>query len=739
MKKSILIFTLLFVNIISNSQSWTQIEKIVASDRDAGDYFGQSVSISGDYAVIGSPYENHDTAGNNWISEAGSAYIYEKNSSGSWIQVQKIVASDRATDDRFGWQVSISGDYIIVGTLAEDENEIGGNTMIDAGSAYIFKRNSLGIWNQTQKIVASDRASNDQFGRSVSISANTIIVGAQSEDHDVNGLNYMYSSGSVYVFELDSSGIWSQTQKIVASDRASYASFGWSVSIFNHTIVVGAQGAKRNVAGTSTSSMIDAGAAYFFEKNSTGAWTQTQKVVASDRYPGDIFGYSVSLSNNYAVISAVGEDHDLNGLNQLSLSGSAYIFKRDSLGNWNETQKIIASDRASGDQFGKSVSISGNTIIVGSRRESEDTAGLYTITSAGSAYIFKIDSTGNWSESQKIVAQDRGLGDEFGISVSISGNTIVVGSYLEDEDLSGGNTLLNPGSAYIFSNILCSDSYDTLQINACNSYLWPQNSVIYNTTGIYYDTLSNQAGCDSLISLDLSIYYSSSSNISTTSCGDYYWVQTGFIYNSSGTYSDTITNPAGCDSIITLNLIVSPKPTVTSQPVNRTIGVGNNVQFNVIASGSLLNYKWQQNNGTGFINLSNFGIFSGVNTDTLKISGVNSSLHQNGYRCILADSNSCQDTSQVGLLFVETTGFDEKEINKEFVIYPNPTQSILNINTDILYSNIEIINTLGQVVFESGEINEINLSNFRAGIYFIYLKNKKGNILKVNKFIKKTK
>ncbi|MEZ4825086.1 MAG: FG-GAP repeat protein [Bacteroidia bacterium] len=135
------------------------MQKIVAPDRKAFDWFGYSVAISGDYAVVGAQREGDDILSGSAILSSGSAYIFY-NQAGTWTQVQKIVASDRAPSDFFGYSVAISGDYVVVGAESEDEDASGGNTLDRAGSAYLFY-NQAGTWTQVQKIVASDRETTD--------------------------------------------------------------------------------------------------------------------------------------------------------------------------------------------------------------------------------------------------------------------------------------------------------------------------------------------------------------------------------------------------------------------------------------------------------------------------------------------------------------------------------------------------------------------------------------------------
>ena len=150
----------------------------------------------------------------------GSAYIFEKTGIEDWTFVQKINNSDQDDYDRFGWSVAIDGNMAIIGAYAEDEDASDANTMARAGSAYIFQRGGDGVWTEMQKIVASDRTADDEFGWSVDISDSTVIVGAHHEGHNAAGGEYEYHAGSAYVFDLGLDGIWTQSQKIVGSDRA---------------------------------------------------------------------------------------------------------------------------------------------------------------------------------------------------------------------------------------------------------------------------------------------------------------------------------------------------------------------------------------------------------------------------------------------------------------------------------------------------------------------------------------
>jgi hypothetical protein len=292
------------------------------------------------------------------------------------------------------------------------------------GSAYIFVR-SEGIWSQQQKLTASDGATGDHFGSGTSMSGdgNTVVVGAYGDDIGSNT-----NQGSAYIF-VRSGGVWSQQQKLTASDGAEYDYFGMSVSISGdgNSLLVGA-------LGDDIGSNINQGSAYIFVR-SDGVWSQQQKLTASDGISGNHLGSGTSMSGdgNTVVIGAYDDN---------TYKGSAYVFVRSG-GVWSQQQKLTASDGISGNHFGSWTSMSGdgNTVVVGAY---DDDIG--SNTNQGSAYVF-VRSGGVWSQQQKLTASDGAEYDYFGMSVSISGdgNSILVGAL---DDNIGSN--LEQGSAYVF-------------------------------------------------------------------------------------------------------------------------------------------------------------------------------------------------------------------------------------------------------------------------------------------------
>lgn len=271
---------------------WTEVAKLTALDGASGDYFGSSVSISGDYIVVGA-YGNDDSG-----SYSGSAYVFERSGS-DWTEVAKLTAPGAAANDSFGKEVAISGSTLVVGAQGDDDK---GSS---SGSVFVYERGTA-TWGLVSKLTAIDGASNDYFGQALSIDAGRLIVGAYGNSDNGSG------SGSAYVFEL-SAGEWEEIAKLTAPDAAGGDNFGISVAIVGEYAVVGAYGHDDN--GT------DAGVAYLYQRNVLDEWVYVTTFSASDGADGDNFGESVDISHGYIVIGAMWHD----GLTLLD-PGAAYVF-----------------------------------------------------------------------------------------------------------------------------------------------------------------------------------------------------------------------------------------------------------------------------------------------------------------------------------------------------------------------------------------------------------------------------
>ncbi len=384
----------------------TDEQKLIASDGASSVFFGTSVAVSGSTIVVGAPF---DSVGGNFIQ--GSAYVFNRQGE-SWVETQKLTASDGTRSDLFGFSVAVSGSTIVVGAQTD---QIGDNP--GQGAAYVFNRHG-GSWVETQKLTSSDGKTNDLFGNAVAISGSTIVVNAIGRGRGGN-----VGQGAAYVFNHQG-GSWVETQKLTVSDGAAGDQFGWSIAVSSATIVVGAPSADD--FGT-----LGQGAAYIFNRLG-GSWVETQKLTASDGVTGDHFGWSVAAANSTIVVGAV-----TNRISDPFSRGAAYVFNRQGR-SWVETQKLTASDETINNFFGWSVAISGSTIVAGA------IFNIAGITNQGAAYVFNRQD-GSWVETQKLAASDGASNDRFGWSVSISDSTIVVGA---PNDNIGNN--IDQGSAYVF-------------------------------------------------------------------------------------------------------------------------------------------------------------------------------------------------------------------------------------------------------------------------------------------------
>ena len=311
--------------------------KLLASDKGGGDLFGYSVAIEGNTMVVGAYKEDYN--------DKGAVYVYTK-SGNTWSESQKLLASDKVGGDEFGRSVAIEGNTIVVGAHYENSDGKSNN-----GAVYVFTK-SGNTWSQSQKLLASDKDSSDWFGRSVAIEGNTMVVGANGEDSDGKTRN-----GAVYVY-TKSGNTWSESQKLLASDKDSDDWFGDSVAIEGNTMVVGAL--YEDSVGKNNN-----GAVYVFTNNNN-TWSESQKLLASDKDGGDLFGSSVAIEGNTMVVGAYGEDSD--GKNS---NGAVYVFTNNN-NTWSQSQKLLASDKDSYDFFGYSVAIEGNTMVVGAYGEDSD-------------------------------------------------------------------------------------------------------------------------------------------------------------------------------------------------------------------------------------------------------------------------------------------------------------------------------------------------------------------------------
>jgi hypothetical protein len=371
--------------------SETLIPPIVrtASDGAIGDQFGFCASISGNYAVIGAPFDNVGANVNQ-----GSAYVFFRNGS-VWSQQAKLVASDGAGNDLFGYSVSISGSYVIVGAYQDN------TPTVDAGSAYVFLRTGT-TWAEQAKLTASNAAMDDHFGFSVSINGSYAVVGAKDDDIGAD-----VDEGSAYFFHRIGT-VWTEEDNVIAPFGAAGDFFGFSVAISGDFALVGA---NEDDVGTS----LNQGSVHVYSRNGTN-W----EYHAALNYPFSTddahFGEAVALDGNYAVIGTPFAT---------SYAGSAaYIFIRSGT-VWSQQAILVANPivfSAPVNLFGISVAIDGDYVLIGATE-----VDIGANNHQGAAYLFKRDGA-DWLFVRKI--EDSGGGPEhlMGRSAAVSGLNCVIGA-----------------------------------------------------------------------------------------------------------------------------------------------------------------------------------------------------------------------------------------------------------------------------------------------------------------------
>jgi len=384
----------------------TQTQKLLASDGGTGDGFGYAVAAEGGTLVVGS-YLDTNAGG----VASGAAYVFV-NGTGSWVEQTKLLGSNLGSGDHLGISVGISGDSAIAGAHRNDF--VAGN----AGSAHVFVR-AGGIWTEQAMLLAADAALSDEFGVSVAIDGDTALVGAGGDNH-AGGVD----AGSAYVFVRNGT-VWTQQQRLSASDAGAFDFFGTSVALSGDTAIIGAP--FEDNAGSQS------GSAYVFVR-AGGVWTQQQKLIAPDAASNDYFGEAVALSGNCAIIGSARDDDACPQLTNCN-SGSAYVWVRNG-SLWTVEQKLTASDADTGDFFGYSVAIDGDFVVVGAQ--------LSGVNFAGSAYLFH-RVAGLWQEQGMLTASDAGNIDQLGISVAVTMDTAFAGADLDDNE--GGT---DAGSVYVY-------------------------------------------------------------------------------------------------------------------------------------------------------------------------------------------------------------------------------------------------------------------------------------------------
>jgi hypothetical protein len=600
--------------------------------------------------------------------DAGHVRIY-KNISGTWTQQGSDIDGEAAGDGS-GYSVSLSSDgsIVAIGAYANDGNGT------DAGHVKVYK-NMGGTWTQQGSDIDGE-AANDNSGWSVSLSSDgsTVAIGAPLNDGNGN------AAGHVRIYK-NISGTWTQQGSDIDGEAVvDYSGNSVSLSSDGSTVAIGANYNDGNGAGGLQG---DVGHVRVY-KNISGTWTQVGSDIDGETLR-DKSGSSVSLSSDGSTVAIGAAGNDGNG----SSAGQVRIYK-DSSGTWTQ-EGLDIDGEAAGDRSGCSVSLSsdGRTVAIGAwgNDGSGSTSGhvrAYSCTKDMSSDTITACDSCTWTDGITYTKSNTTAKDTF---VNTTGCDSIVTL----------NLTINYSDA------------STDAITACDSYTWTDGITYTKSNTTAKDTFVNTTGCDSIVTLNLTINYSTASTDAITACDSYTWTN-GITYTQSNTTAkDTFVNTTGCDSIVTLDLTINYSDFISQQPTDQSLLISQDATFDIGTSGTpSLTFQWQTDIGTGYQKMSNAGQYSGTQTKNLSISNVTSANNNQKFRCIVNDQY-CSDTSVAALLSLYGLSVDNLRNNQIFHIYPNPASDELNIKieSNLLGSQFRIINTLGQEV-RQGELSNLN-------------------------------
>ena len=602
----------------------------------AGDQSGFSVSLSSDSSIvaIGAPF--NDGAGTN----AGHVRVYQY-SSGAWSQLGADIDGE-AVGDGSGYSVSLSSDgsIVAIGAYFNDGN---GNS---SGHVRVYQYSS-GAWSQLGGDIDGE-AAGDRSGYSVSLSSDGSIVAIGAYLNDGAGTN----AGHVRVYQY-SSGAWSQLGADIDGEAAGDQS-GSSVSLSADGSIV-AIGAPQNNGNGSNSGHVRV------YQYSSGAWSQLGADIDGEA-AGDGSGYSVSLSADGSIVAIGAYLNDGTG----SSAGHVRVYQYSS-GAWSQLGADIDGE-AVGDLSGYSVSLSSDGSIVAIGAPPNTGNG----NNAGHVRVYQY-SSGAWSQLGADI-DGEAAGDQSGYSVSLSadGSIVAIGAPFND----GNGSSAGHVRVYTIGSS-CADTYDTISPTACNTYTSPSGKV-KTTTQTFNDTIANAGGCDSVITINLTINLETTSSISPDVC-DSYTSPSGKVKSSTETFNDTIPNAASCDSVITINLTIrnSTYDTITQTAIDTfTLAGGTKVNTSGTYMDTIANDAGCDSITTYYITITNR-----IHVDhTVSSSGTGDSWSQ-AFKTIdeaLTCVNMCNSEAEIWVRAGTYTPSNLPHGNR------NSTFLITNINTQLL-------------------------------------------------------
>ena len=724
------------------AQNFVGKQKVMDPNRSIFSFMGHAVELSNDYAFVAAPESPYDTAGANPIGQSGVVLVYQRQASGRWNLTQKLQSSSRNNGGQFGWSLHAEDSLLVVGARGEWVGFPAG------GAAHVFRLKANGRWEHQQRIIPNDTAFQGRFGESVAISYPYIIVGAEKNDLDSTNANALLDAGAAYIFEKTGAQ-WQQMDKLSPNQgRVSTAYFGRSVAIHGDRALVGSPRAW--LAKPSGGYLYAFGLVYEYARQANGSWNQVSMLLDTiGNVSGGEFGERVILTDSLAFISAIAMPIDT-----VTSAGIVTVMKRTGNNNWTAIQDIQAIYPFDNDFFGTALDYDDGNLIVGVEAEDHDQFNQNPMAGAGSAYWFSLDpQTDSLHIQHKILPQDRlvpnSTFDFFGCDVAIDAGYLLVGARNDDDDTLNLTQTNAAGTAYFFDTIcpataggynaaicegdsilfgnqylksggsyttvltaqsgcdsivtlsltLLNKGKDSIAVSECISYTVPSGTRTLFSSGIYKDTLLGANACDSILTINLNILGTSTTSFTDTACKMYPYPSGAGVIKFSGQYFDTLVDIQGCDSILDMNITINNVDTalLVDQVKRQIITIAGNASF-----------RWLDCE-------NNYAVIPGFINDT--------STFVPGTYAVEITQNGCVDTSRCVVL--RPSGLSTELQHNDLSIYPNPAKDQIQIswNAAVPLEHIEVFSAKGELLKQVEQVKPGHLLSLdlKDGVYLIKL------------------
>lgn len=525
---------------------------IVAPNRREGKlaFFANHFAHNGKYLAVGSYYDDYYYS-NPTSGGSGSVIFYELDSSQNYSLAWISKASGTQEGQGFGYSIDANSWFVATGIPWDDFRVPGTpNKLESAGRVEVryFGPKSdrwQGVWN----LYPPDLRSIDLFGSSVRLKDSFVYVGAGGQDYDSKNVSFKGYAGAIYVFKLMPKGKFELIQKVTPFDRAPDDHFGaYEMEFSGNDLLISAH--YKTYGFTSRNE----GAVYYYKRDSLGKLVFKQKITPEKRSEEGLFGISLDVDGDDAIIGASNDRYNEIGENFITGAGAAYFFHKNAADSWVQIRKVVAGNRLESARFGQDVCIKGNIALIGSRNYPFNNKNKDSIAGAGAVYLYCKDDSGKWEFSKLITSPFRSSYANFGSAIFNRGNDFYIGAPWDNGKFYGNDSIRFGGAFYKY-NLICSKKAYYSSYQGCDSVV-DENGKVYFSTALKRDTFKSFLGCDSILVRNINISRSTYIYNEIRSCGPLIssW---GKVYDKEGRYQHIFRGKSSCDTLFEFDLEIT--------------------------------------------------------------------------------------------------------------------------------------------------------------------------------------